>query len=199
LARAQVGGCQKSGDGGDRRGTFALVDSSVRKELQETRAALLIAQNKRQLAVEESKASEGAGLLGALSAMRRTARVAREVQRDLKGTRAGSWVTEVAKVAQEAVASAVSDENGSIPTLEEFEERLSGVAGTGGSSGCVSGTSLSVRQVEYDVLKRNMAEEYEGMACVDPYEKRQAEIWLMRQYEDLFPGVDFEALEDEVY
>jgi len=159
-----------------RQGYFSDLPSEVQVQLKASRAELLIARNKRELAVEKSKLDEVSGVQGAMAKMHRTTRLARKLQAG-PASSVGGWAKAIAAAAQSAIASAVSGENGSIPTLEELEQ---------GVASAVTGTSAaSDREVEYAIRRKVIEETYESSGCYDPYDLEDDLKALARKFSDI--------------
>lgn len=163
-----------------RAGFFSECDAGVRKELRDTRAQLLIVENKRRVAEEEAKLKRCLSPHSLVRELIQVTAMATRLKNQTKDQAIGGWAATVVDHLAKSVAESAPS---SVPSLESVGYNDS-VSQNGASD------AKSLRRAEYDGLLVALEARYDSMEAYSIEEYDCAVMDLKDQYADVVYSAD---------
>lgn len=160
-----------------RKGYFAECPKEVQDSLRESRAAMLVAKNKRDQAEYEKRAKQLSSTEEAVRTVLSALRLSEQLK-SIKDAKVGGWVETIADTMVKSVAESVPD---SVPSLESVGYGKSALKS---SSGSESGASLE-RNIEYNIRKRDLDDCYESLEAYNPNDYKDDLTALRLKFSDV--------------
>jgi len=172
VVEVKTSGFRPSGGEGGRRGYFDDLEGSVVQELKQSRAKMMIAENKRKAKEAEEKLKHLESPLALLATAMRAVRVAEQCAKKQGDQRVAGWARTVAESYAESVAKSAPS---SVPSLDSVKSTVS-----------VSSADIkAARQAEYAKKKKDILESYEEMEVFSPAVLKAMMENLDDEYEDV--------------
>jgi len=165
------------------RGFFSACSSELQVELRESRARMLIAENKRKEAValeQKKKLDSVTPEVALVTEMIRITRMANQLKKQTKDQRVGGWAETVADTLTRSTAESAPS---SMPSLKSVEEGSSALKSDGVEG--VFDQARELRMMEYNVEKLRLDHYYEQEECVDVAEQTRNYSALKKEYADI--------------
>jgi len=162
-----------------RSGFMSSCADEVRKELYETRARRLIAENKRRAMEDERKVKQMESPEAIMRDVLAVVRSAERLKKQTADAAIGGWAE---TVADGLVRSVAENAPSTVPSLESVGYGKSALRS---SSGATDETKESLRQAEYKLALMQLDREADGMLYYDNAEYVKAKNKIMEEFSDV--------------
>jgi hypothetical protein len=164
----------RGGAGG--RSFFSGLSCDVREQLKESRAKMLIAQNKRRAREEEDKLESLKSPVAAVERAIRAVVAAEKAAAKANNSKVAGWASAVITSYAETVAKSVESTEGSFDSFV-WSATSGGTAATSGG--------VSAREAEYKAKLASLREAYESMTAYFPADLERDMRELRDEYADV--------------